>query len=664
MIRKLLFISTGVWAMAASSAMAASFLGLGDLPGGGFNSIASSLSSDGSIVVGYGTTSQGEQAFRWTKETGMVGLGNLSNGSFRGTWANDVSAQGTVIVGYGDPVGSGWDTYRGFLWTQAAGMVEVGSLNGSARFMAFAVSADGRVVVGDGGLQAFRWVQGSGISGLGVLPGLQGSRAVAVSADGSVVTGSCYSVNWTSEQAFRWTPADGMQSLGAVPGYANSFPNAISPDGSVIAGTIASSSAAHAFRWTRETGMVSIGGLPGMPVNHPGAATANGSIIVGGSYTDATHGTAFIWDAVHGMRSLQAMLQTDYGLNLTGWNLQSAMGVTPDGSVIVGFGTNPSGQQEAFRVEVSLLPDPNGPVYNLSTGQRFASIQTAINYAQLGQVILVSPGQYNENLILPNKPFTIRSANPQDSAVVSLTTLTGDGSSPAVTVSPGTALRSMQGLTIVDGADGVVCSGARLELSRCVLTSHRDCGIEVSDESTLAVDHCIVAGNVGPGLRSVPKTTGRGLLKLSKVDLTQCTIVQNRGYALEGDGVTVANSILYGNGISAGGLQIKGNNVKVTYSDLHGGFAGQGNLDADPAFVASGSWTDPNTYAQGDYHLKSTAGHWNPRTCTWVLDDVTSPCIDAGDPNAAFDLEPQPSGGRVNLGAFGNTPQASKSISQ
>jgi len=77
------------------------------------------------------------------------------------------------------------------------------------------------------------------------------------------------------------------------------------------------------------------------------------------------------------------------------------------------------------RVE-AFLPDPNGPVFNLSTGQRFASIQTAINYAQSGQVILLSPGTYRENLILPNTPLTLRSANAQDSAVVSLTSLAWD----------------------------------------------------------------------------------------------------------------------------------------------------------------------------------------------------------------------------------------------
>jgi hypothetical protein len=148
------------------------------------------------------------------------------------------------------------------------------------------------------------------------------------------------------------------------------------------------------------------------------------------------------------------------------------------------------------------------------------------------------------------------------------------------------------------------------------------------------------------------------------VDLTQCTIVQNRGYGLEGDGITVVNSILYGNGISTGDVQIKGANVKVSYSDVCGGVAGQGNMDADPLFVAPGTWSDPNTYVSGDLHLCSKAGHWNPKTTSWVLDDVTSPCADAGDPNTAFGLEPLPNGGRVNMGAYGGTIEASRTAAE
>jgi hypothetical protein len=99
--------------------------------------------------------------------------------------------------------------------------------------------------------------------------------------------------------------------------------------------------------------MVSIGHLPGRQLTHPGGVAANGSIIVGASFVDRAHATAFLWDAAHGMRSLQSVLETEYGLDLAGWNLQNASGITPDGSVIVGWGTNSAGQQEAFRVVLS-----------------------------------------------------------------------------------------------------------------------------------------------------------------------------------------------------------------------------------------------------------------------------------------------------------------------
>ncbi len=338
--------------------------------------------------------------------------------------------------------------------------------------------------------------------------------------------------------------------------------------------------------------------------------------------------------------------------------------ISHDGKYLF-FSSDRQGTDDIYWVSVNaFLPDPNGPVLNLSTGQRFAGVQAAINFAESGQVIVLSPGTYRENLVLPNTPLTIRSANAQDSAVVALTSAVGNGNAPVVTLSAGTALRSIQGLTITGGTDGVTCSGACLRLSSCVITGHQDCGIEVSEESTLSMDHCIVAGNTRAGLRSLPKTTARGQIKLSKVDITQCTLFQNQGYALEGDGITVANSILCGNGGSVGGVQIKGNNVQVSYSDVQGGFAGQGNLDADPAFVASGTWTDPNIYILGDCHLRSQASHWNSRTNTWVLDDATSPCIDKGDPNAIFGVEPAPNGGRVNLGAYGNTTEASRSPSK
>ena len=107
----------------------------------------------------------------------------------------------------------------------------------------------------------------------------------------------------------------------------------------------------------------------------------------------------------------------------------------------------------------------------------------------------------------------------------------------------------------------------------------------------------------------------------------------------------------------------------VLYSNVEGGFFGEGNIDIDPLFADSGYW-DPNGtpddasddfWIEGDYHLKSQAGRWDPNSQSWVVDDVTSPCIDAGDPNMPVGDEPMPNGGRINMGAYSGTPEASKS---
>jgi len=73
---------------------------------------------------------------------------------------------------------------------------------------------------------------------------------------------------------------------------------------------------------------------------------------------------------------------------------------------------------------------------------------------------------------------------------------------------------------------------------------------------------------------------------------------------------------------------------------------------ADPNFVAA----DAN-----DYHLHSQHGRYWPAHNIWVVDSVTSPCLDGGDPNINPINEPAPNGGRLNMGAYGNTAYASMS---
>jgi uncharacterized repeat protein (TIGR03803 family)/probable HAF family extracellular repeat protein len=413
--------------LAVAPTMGASFQGLGDFAGGDFDSLAQSVSADGSVIAGYGTTASGIQAFRWTAATGMVSLGNLPDGSLVMSAAYDVSADGTTVVGSGDP-GGGWDTHKGWRWTQSTGMIAMGSLNGAARSEAFGVSTDGSVIVGDGGQQAFRWTQSTGMVGLGYLAGYPYSRLVASSADCSVAAGSGYNASWTLEQSFRWTQAGGIVSLGNFSGGGYNFPNAMSPDGTVIAGTGHDSTGYPAYRWTQSTGMVRLGQLAGKTTTHPLGVTNNGAIIVGGAYanSDQTTCRAFIWDSGHGIRDLKTVLQSEYGIDLTGWTLTVAYGITPDGSVIVGQGTNPSGQLEAFRAV--LTPDLNyRAVHSFGTG-------TSDGTAPLGEPLMYNGKLYGTTAAGGTSTYgTIFRVNPDGSGYEVLHTFAGptaDGSKP------------------------------------------------------------------------------------------------------------------------------------------------------------------------------------------------------------------------------------------
>jgi hypothetical protein len=108
----------------------------------------------------------------------------------------------------------------------------------------------------------------------------------------------------------------------------------------------------------------------------------------------------------------------------------------------------------------------------------------------------------------------------------------------------------------------------------------------------------------------------------------------------------IANCILWGN--AKGDLF----GCKATYSCVQHASEGLGNISVDPLFADA---------VNGDFHLLSKYGRYVPAYGLWSFDNQTSPCIDAGDPNADVSGERQPNGGRINMGAFGGTPEASLS---
>ena len=213
--------------------------------------------------------------------------------------------------------------------------------------------------------EAFRWTNEEGLVGLGSLSANRISTGYGVSADSSVVVGEAGFANSTPTsvgiQVFRWTAAGGMVGLNdSLPENTyRSWGYDVSADGSVFVGEKYNPQGEvvrrnEAFYWSAATGLVSLGDLPGggyTSVVH--AVSADGSVIVGMGSTGSP--AAFIWDQTNGMRTLQNVLIDDYGLDLGGWTLGGADGISDDGKTIVGWGRNPDGSADAW---IATIPEP------------------------------------------------------------------------------------------------------------------------------------------------------------------------------------------------------------------------------------------------------------------------------------------------------------------
>lgn len=340
-----------VLAMDCGVIFAAVFEGLGDFPGGGFQSRALAISTDGRTVVGHGSPNGPVEPFAWTREGGMRRLHGAS-----GYRAVDVSADGSVIVldGSGPPA----------RWTQSSGPVELPFLPNHHFGEALGISDDGSTIVGwtrDANLEATFWTASNSVVGIGHLPGGRfTSKSWAVSADGSVIVGSSASdPSGFGIKAFRWTQDTGMVALPNMPAAVTPHTALdVTPDGSVVVGFGSGSRRTEAFRW--ENGQtVGLGDLPGDEFKSvANAVSDDGSVIVGTSnffLPLGFDGQAFVWDAQHGMRDLKMVLEGDYGLDLAGWTLAQATDVSGDGLIIVGHGFNPNGDREAW---IAIIPEP------------------------------------------------------------------------------------------------------------------------------------------------------------------------------------------------------------------------------------------------------------------------------------------------------------------
>ncbi len=187
--------------------------------------------------------------------------------------------------------------------------------------------------------------------------------------------------------------------------------------------------------------------------------------------------------------------------------------------------------------------------------------------------------------------------------------------------------------TSTNSAGGIGCYwNSSPTITNCIIadntTGYWGGGINCYESSSPIITNCIIAGNAanrGGGIRCYS----------SSPIITNCTFSGNsagsRGGGMFNDSSspTLTNCILWGDTPE----EIYSGTPVVTYSDVQGGWPGEGNIDIDPMFVEA---------ANGDYHLQAS-----------------SPCIETGNNSAVpegviEDLEGNPRiiYGIVDLGAI------------
>jgi uncharacterized membrane protein len=284
----------------------------------------------------------------WSAADGYLNLGFVHSPGFgpnHTTEVGGISADGRTIVGTSTTYESfGFVQHpQAFVWTSEDGIQPLGSTTLTESW-AMAVSANGRVVSGfvypdQFSQHAAVWTDGVETVRLAV-----GTSAWSISRNGAWVGGS--DATTAASDAFIWSAAGGFELLGSL-GPGSDVVKAVSDDGSIAVGVGGDGTP---FRWVRGAGMQSLGLLTPGTSGYAWAMTLDGSIVVG-TLTDG----AFIWTAEDGLRKLQDVLENEFSLDLTGWSLQTATGISADGSTIVGYGL----YNGFYRGFVVTVPEPS-----------------------------------------------------------------------------------------------------------------------------------------------------------------------------------------------------------------------------------------------------------------------------------------------------------------
>ncbi|MFC1764801.1 hypothetical protein ACFL6U_22365 [Planctomycetota bacterium] len=309
----------------------------------------------------------------------------------------------------------------------------------------------------------------------------------------------------------------------------------------------------------------------------------------------------------------------------------------------------------------------------------FDMVQEGIDAAREGVTVIVREGTYYETVRFKGRNISVTSFDPDLCGVQTYPVIDAGNSGTVVTFNQGEDPNcSLSGFVLTRGLGKPVSSSSVLALEQRepVISALACIG------SSPRISNCLIGGNRCVNLDYAEDDPFGGVIycENSNVVFESCTIADNCGgdygasiYLVDCD-VVLSNSIVWGN-LPEQIMVASGNDPIVVYSNIQGSWPGKGNVDVDPDFAYLGSWDDsksqglmptnpddPNAiWIDGDYHLMSRIGRWDPLSLAWIKDAYTSLCIDAGDWAFPWECERLPNGERINMGAYGKTLQASLS---
>jgi probable HAF family extracellular repeat protein len=189
------------------------------------------------------------------------------------------------------------------------------------------------------------------------------SKGQAVCALGGAVVGSTLDSAFI-QKAFRWRNGT-MQDLGGVGRNNLAYAEGCLDNGNIVIGTSTNDKGNQlATRWDANRAR-SLGTLGGNS-SEAHATSSDGAIVVGGAGLPFVNGiseySAFRWTSA--TRNIEQLTKVLQNLGVTTpfchqvpcpagtWFLQFALGISSDGSVIIGDAVDPSGNSQAFRAVI------------------------------------------------------------------------------------------------------------------------------------------------------------------------------------------------------------------------------------------------------------------------------------------------------------------------